>query len=68
VDECKPLVIGSFADKQDAARAYDAEVRRRKWTHLKRLNFPDPAIDDARQPPSYMLLRRRGRPAGRGAG
>jgi hypothetical protein len=68
VDECKSLVIGSFIDKQEAARAYDAEVRRRGWTHLKRLNFPDPAVDSALQPPSYMLPRRRGQPEGRGAG
>jgi hypothetical protein len=44
-------VVGHFATKVEAARAYDAEVRRRGWTHLKRLNFPDPA-DNATQPPS----------------
>jgi len=33
--------------KEEAARAYDAEVRRRGWTHLKRLNFPDPASSAA---------------------
>ena len=37
--------------KEEAARAYDAEIRRRGWTHLKRLNFPEPA-DDAALPPS----------------
>ena len=31
--------------KEEAARAYDAEVRQRGWMHLKRLNFPDPADD-----------------------
>jgi hypothetical protein len=44
-------VVGCFATKQEAARAYDAEARRRGWTHLKRLNFPDPA-DNAQLPPS----------------
>ena len=43
--------VGYFATKQEAARAYDAEVRRRGWVHLKRLNFPDPA-DDAPMLPS----------------
>jgi hypothetical protein len=45
------MIVGYFATKEEAARAYDAEVRRRGWTHLKRLNFPDPA-DDAGVPPS----------------
>jgi len=44
-------VVGYFATKKEAARAYDAEVRRRGWAHLKRLNFPQPA-DDAALPPS----------------
>ena len=44
-------VLGYFATKEEAARAYDAEVRRRGWTHLKRLKFPVPA-DDAALPPS----------------
>ena len=44
--------LGYFATKEDAARAYDAEVRRRGWTHLKRLNFPDPADDAAVLPSS----------------
>jgi hypothetical protein len=35
-----------FYTKEEAARAYDAEVRRRGWTHLKQLNFPDPARGD----------------------
>jgi hypothetical protein len=43
--------VGYFATKQEAGRAYDAEVRRRGWTHIKRLNFLDPA-DDAALPPS----------------
>ena len=43
--------VGHFFTKEEAARAYDAEVRRRGWTHLKRLNFPDPA-DDGAQPPA----------------
>ena len=42
---------GYFATKEEAARAYDAEVRRRGWTLIKRLNFSDPA-DDAALPPS----------------
>ena len=45
-------VVGNFAVKEEAARAYDAEVRRRGWTHLKRLNFPDPADDAALLPSS----------------
>jgi hypothetical protein len=44
--------VGQFDTKEEAARAYDAEVRRRGWTHLKRLNFPDLA-DDATLPPSF---------------
>ena len=47
--------VGHFATKEEAARAYDAEVRRRGWTHLKRLNFPDPA-DDARFLPSSAAV------------
>jgi len=39
--------VGYFTTKEQAARAYDAEVRRRGWTHLKRLNFSDPAADAA---------------------
>ena len=34
-------VVGYFTTKEEAARAYDAEVQRRGWAHLKRLNFPD---------------------------
>jgi len=45
--------IGRFATKQEAARAYDAEVRRRGWMHIKRLNFPNPA-DGAALPPSSV--------------
>jgi len=44
-------IVGYFGTKEEAARAFDAEVRRRGWTHLKRLNFPDPA-DDGALPPS----------------
>jgi len=47
----KSYVVGRFANKEEAAQAYDTEVRRRGWTHLKRVNFPDPA-DDAALPPS----------------
>ena len=47
----RAYVVGYFSTKEEAARAYDAEVRRRGWTHLKRLNFTDPA-DDAALPPS----------------
>jgi len=47
----KRYELGFFATKEEAARAYDAEVRRRGWTLIKRLNFPDPA-DDAALPPS----------------
>jgi len=39
----KLYTVGHFPTKEAAARAYDAEVRRRGWTHLKWLNFPDPA-------------------------
>ena len=45
-------VVGYFTTKDEAARAYDVEVRRRGWTHLKRLNFPDPADDAALLPSS----------------
>jgi hypothetical protein len=31
-----------FATADDAARAYDAEVRRRGWVHARPLNFPKP--------------------------
>jgi hypothetical protein len=40
--------------KKDAARAYDAEIRRRGWTHLKNLNYPDPA-DDGTLPDPLLL-------------
>ena len=43
----KLYAVGYFATKEEAARAYDAEVRRRGWAHLKRLNFQDPADDGA---------------------
>jgi len=46
-------VVGYFAIKVEAARAYDAEVRRRGWTLVKRLNFPDPA-DGGAQPPAAV--------------
>jgi len=49
-----PYVVGHFATKQEAARAYNVEVRRRGWTHIKRLNFPDPA-DSGAQPPSAAV-------------
>jgi len=45
--------VGYFTTKEEAARAYDAEVRRRGWALIKRLNFPDPA-DDAALPPSSV--------------
>ena len=48
----KQYRVGQFDTKEEAARAYDAEVWRRGWTHLKRLNFPDLA-DDATLPPSF---------------
>ena len=44
-------LVGYFATKEEAARAYDAGMRRRGWTLVKRLNFPTPA-DDAAVPPS----------------
>jgi hypothetical protein len=53
---CQLLSTSSFrfklrrCTKEEAARAYDAEVRRRGWTLIKRINFPDPA-DDAPLPP-----------------
>ncbi len=50
----KNYVAGYFAIKEDAARAYDAEIRRRGWTHLKRLNFPGPA-DSGALPPSSAV-------------
>jgi hypothetical protein len=36
------LLLGCFATADDAARAYDAEVRRRGWAHVRALNFPQP--------------------------
>jgi len=48
----KIYVVGNFASKEEAARAYDAEVRRRGWTLVKRLNFPDLAEDGALLPSS----------------
>ena len=45
-------VVGYFAIKKDAARAYDAEIRRRGWTLGKRLNYLDPADGDALPPSS----------------
>ena len=44
-------VIGRFATKKEAAQAYDVEIRRRGWVHIKPLNFPDRA-DDTALPPS----------------
>jgi hypothetical protein len=44
-------LLGYFATKQEAARAYDVEVRRRGWALIKRLNFSDP-VDDAALPPA----------------
>jgi len=38
----KDIYLGYFPTADDAARAYDAEVRRRGWTHVKPLNFPQP--------------------------
>jgi hypothetical protein len=46
--------VGYFATTEEAARAYDAEIRRRGWTHVKRLNFPDPAGDGALPPSSAV--------------
>jgi hypothetical protein len=34
--------IGTFSTLDDAARAYDAEIRRRGWAWAKPLNFPQP--------------------------
>jgi len=45
-------IVGSFATKEEAARAYDTEVRRRGLAHIKRLNFPDRAAGGAVLPPS----------------
>jgi len=39
----KNLGLGLFPTVDDAARAYDAEVRQRGWAHMKPLNFPQPA-------------------------
>jgi hypothetical protein len=39
---CTTLRLRHFATVDDAARAYDAEVRRRRWVHVKPLNFPQP--------------------------
>ena len=36
------LQLEHFATVDDAAQAYDAEVRRRGWVNLKPLNFPQP--------------------------
>jgi len=38
----KTLGLGLFPAVDDAARAYDAEVRRRGWAHVRALNFPQP--------------------------
>ena len=38
----KHFDLGHFPTVDDAARAYDAEVRRRGWAHKKPLNFPQP--------------------------
>ena len=46
-------VVGHFATKDEAARAYDAEIRRRGWTLIKPLNFPDP-VGDAALPPASV--------------
>ena len=51
----KNYVVGYCAITEDAARAYDAEIRRRGWTHLKRLNFPDPADAGALLPSSATV-------------
>jgi hypothetical protein len=48
----KQYSVGYFTTKEEAARAYDAEVRRRGWTDVKRLNFLDPAADAALPPPA----------------
>ena len=51
--------VGYFATRDEAARAYDAEVRRRGWALTKRLNFPDPPADVAAlpaPPPSSAAL------------
>ena len=48
--------VGYFATKEEAARAYDAEVRRRGWAHLKRLNYPNLA-DGESLPPSSSAAR-----------
>jgi len=66
-DAKKRYVVGHFANKEEAARAYDAEVRRRGWTLIKRLNFPDPA-DDAALLPSSAAAGEAPGPGGRGAG
>jgi len=36
------LLLGKFPTADDAARAYDAEVRRRGWANARPLNFPQP--------------------------
>jgi hypothetical protein len=59
--------VGRFATKEEAARTYDAEVWRRGWTLVKRLNFPHPA-DDAALPPSSAAGGEAPGPVGRGAG
>ena len=38
----KQYKLGLFPTVDDAARAYDAEVRRRGWAHVRPLNFPQP--------------------------
>ena len=66
-DAKKGYAVGHFATKKEAARAYDAEVRRRGWTLIKLLNFPDPA-DDGALPPSGAGVGRQGLGESRGAG
>ena len=58
--------VGHFATKEEAARAYDAEVRRRGWTHIKRLNFWTTAR--CRSPPSAAAAAAARPTGGRGAG
>ena len=46
--------LGSYVTAREAALAYDAEVRRRGWEHLKPTNFAPPA-DPAHVPPRHEL-------------
>ena len=58
----KSLHLGGFPTVDDAARAYDAEVRRRGWAHVRPLNFPQPEEVAAYTPHAGERCDERGLP------